>query len=266
MIDRGKVNLLGVLINAVDYEAAVAAIMAAARKEDGFSVSALAVHGVMTGALNPQHRYRLNSLDLVTPDGQPVRWAMNLLHRTGLTERVYGPTLTLKVMHACAQEGIPIYLYGATDGVLRGLRHALPSRFPGLQIAGYECSRFRSISEQERNEIARRIRSSGARITFVGIGCPRQEIWAFEFRDLLSMPVLAVGAAFPFIAGSLPQAPAWMQSRGLEWLFRLAAEPRRLWKRYVLLNPLYLGMVGLQLCGKQFSHQGIPPDRGSIQG
>jgi N-acetylglucosaminyldiphosphoundecaprenol N-acetyl-beta-D-mannosaminyltransferase len=266
MIDRGKQNLLGILINAVDYEAAVAAIMAAAREGRGFAVSALAVHGVMTGVLDPQHRYRLNCLELVTPDGQPVRWAMNLLHQAGLADRVYGPTLTLKVMQACARERTPIYLYGTTNELLTDLYAALSARFPDLQIAGCEPSRFRPISKQERDEIALRIRASGARITFVGLGCPRQEVWAYEFRDPLSMPVLAVGAAFPFIAGSLPQAPGWMQNRGLEWLFRLATEPTRLWKRYILLNPLYLVMVGLQLCGRRFPHQGIPPRPGSIPG
>lgn len=266
MIDRGKKNLLGILISAVDYEAAVAAIMAAAREGQGFAVSALAVHGVMTGVLNPQHRYRLNCLDLVTPDGQPVRWAINLMHKAGLADRVYGPTLTLKVMQACAQERTPIYLYGTTNTLLTELRKALAVRFPDLYIAGCEPSRFRTISKEERIEIALRIRASGARITFVGIGCPRQEIWAYEFRDLLSMPMLAVGAAFPFIAGSLPQAPGWMQSRGLEWLFRLAVEPKRLWKRYLLLNPLYLAMVSLQLCGRQFPHHGVPPHEGPIPG
>jgi exopolysaccharide biosynthesis WecB/TagA/CpsF family protein len=266
MIERGKKNLLGILISAVDYEAAVAAIMAAARAGHGFSVSALAVHGVMTGVLNPQHRYRLNCLNLVVPDGQPVRWAINLLHKAGLPDRVYGPTLMLKVMKACQQERTPIYLYGTTNQLLTKLRNALVLKFPDLQIAGCEPSRFRSISKEERGEIADRIRSSGAKITFVGIGCPRQEIWAYEFRDLLPMPVLAVGAAFPFIAGSLPQAPAWMRRHGLEWLFRLAAEPKRLWKRYILLNPLYLGMVSLQLCGMQFPHYGIQPDPGPIPG
>lgn len=266
MIDLGKKNLLGILINAVDYEAAVAAIMTAARERRGFAVSALAVHGVMTGAFSAQQRYRLNCLDLVTPDGQPVRWALNLLHHVGLADRVYGPTLTLKVMQACARERTPIYLYGTTNTMLIELRKALAVRIPELKIAGYEPSRFRSISDLERSDIVRRIRASGAQVTFVGTGCPRQEVWAYEFRDLLSMPVLAVGAAFPFMAGFVPQAPGWMQSGGLEWLFRLLKEPKRLWRRYVLLNPLYLAMVSLQLCGKTFSHQGIPPVSGPIPG
>jgi exopolysaccharide biosynthesis WecB/TagA/CpsF family protein len=266
MINRGKRNLLGVFVNAVDYEAAVAAIMAAAGEGRGFAVSALAVHGVMTGVINPQHRYRLNSFDLITPDGQPVRWALNLLYKDKLADRVYGPTLTLKVMQACERERTPIYLYGTTSSLLAELRKALASRFPDLEIAGCEPSRFGPISKKKRGEIARRIRASGARITFVGIGCPRQEIWSYEFRDLLSMPILAVGAAFPFIAGLVPQAPNWMQKHGLEWVFRLAAEPARLWKRYMLLNPLYIAMVALQVGGMQFPHQGTPPGSGPIPG
>jgi exopolysaccharide biosynthesis WecB/TagA/CpsF family protein len=266
MIDLGKKNLLGVLVNAIDYDAAVARIQSAAEERQGYAVSALAVHGVMTGVLSDEHRYRLNSLDLITPDGQPVRWALNLLHRTALADRVYGPTLTLKVMQMCAKNHIPIYLYGTTEPMLAELREALALRFPGIQVAGSEPSRFRPIDHAERAEIARRIRDSGAGVTFVGIGCPRQEIWAYEFRELLSMPVLAVGAAFPFIAGTLPQAPPWMQQRGLEWLFRLAAEPTRLWKRYVFLNPLYLGMVALQLCGRTASHQGNRPSPGPHPG
>ena len=266
VIDHGRKNLLGVLINAVDYEAAVTAIMLAAREKRGFAVSALAVHGVMTGVSSLQHRYRLNSLDLVTPDGQPVRWGLNILHKTRLSDRVYGPTLTVQVMHECARAGISIYLYGTTEKMLGELRKALALKIPNLLIAGSEPSCFRPIVEAERTEIAHRIRASGAGVTFVGIGCPRQEIWAYEFRSLLSMPVLAVGAAFPFIAGSLPQAPRWMQNRGLEWLFRLKAEPKRLWRRYVLLNPMYLALVGLQLLGKYLSPQGVAPDAGPIPG
>lgn len=266
MIDLGKHNLLGVQVNAVDYEAALTAIMAAAREGRGFAVSALAVHGVMTGAIDLQHRYRLNRLDLLTPDGQPVRWALNLLYKVRLVDRVYGPTLTLTILRACERERMPIYLYGTTGSLLNELRKTLAYRFPDLEIAGYEPSRFGPISKEEQVEIALRIRASGAKITFVGIGCPRQEIWAYEFRDLLSMPILAVGAAFPFITGTLPQAPNWMQRRGLEWVFRLAAEPTRLWKRYMLLNPLYIAMVALQICGKQFSHLGTQPNSGPIPG
>ena len=246
MIDLGKKNLLGININAVDYEAAVAQIIAAAQTRQSMAVTALAVHGVMTGVLDPSHGYRLNHLDLVVPDGQPVRWGLNLLHGTALADRVYGPNLTLKVCEQAAAKGLPIYVYGSTQDVLERLAANLQTRFPGLEIAGMQPSRFRQISAAEKADDVRAIESSGARIVLVGLGCPRQEVWVYEHRGLLPMPMLAVGAAFDFHAGTLEQAPPQLQRHGLEWLYRLAKEPKRLWRRYVLLNPHYLYLLALQ--------------------
>lgn len=246
MIDHGKKNLLGIGISAVDYEAAVSLIMAAAHDRKSLGVSALAVHGVMTGVFDREHCYRLNQLDLVVPDGQPVRWGLNWLHRVGLTDRVYGPNLTLKVCEAAARDGLPIFLFGSHAVTLTRLVENLTVRFPGIQIAGCLPSQFRRMTNAERDELVQRITSSGAQLTLVGIGCPRQEVWAFEFREALSMPILAVGAAFAFHAGELEQAPDWMQRRGFEWLYRLSREPGRLWKRYLLTNPAYLSLLVLQ--------------------
>lgn len=249
MLDHGKRNLLGIRLDAVDYEAAVAKIIAAACEQKPYCVSALAVHGVMTGALDRRHTYRLNELDLVVPDGQPVRWALNVLHRTQLADRVYGPTLTLKTCEAAAKLSLPVFLFGSDASTLKKLSESLTSQFPGLQIAGMLPSRFAQVDEAECDEIAVQIRNSGARIVLAGLGCPRQEIWAFENRERIGLPILAVGAAFAFHAGELSQAPEWMQRRGLEWLYRLGCEPSRLWKRYLLLNPLYLTLLGLQATG-----------------
>jgi exopolysaccharide biosynthesis WecB/TagA/CpsF family protein len=246
MIRKGKRDILGVMVDVVDYEAAVDAILDAAKSRRPFAATALAVHGVMTGALDPEQRFRLNEFDLVVPDGQPVRWALNLLHSAGLRERVYGPTLMLAVCDRCAKEGVPIYLYGSSSGVLALLSQRLVARFPALRIAGSQPSRFRKISAAEKAQIIDDIRGSGAGLVFAGLGCPRQEVWAYEFRGALSMPAIAVGAAFDFHAGTVPQAPNGMQRAGLEWLYRLAHEPRRLWRRYALLNPLYVAMIAAQ--------------------
>jgi N-acetylglucosaminyldiphosphoundecaprenol N-acetyl-beta-D-mannosaminyltransferase len=260
MRQLGKKNVIGILIDAVDYEASVQFILRAARERRPAAVSALAVHGVMTGVLDPAHKFRLNHFDLLVPDGQPVRWVLNWLHRTELDDRVYGPNLTLKVCERAAFEGLPIYLYGSTAEILAALRKSLQERFPEIRIAGSEPSKFRRLTGEEKAEIAERIVGSGAAITLVGLGCPRQETFAYEFRDALSMPVLAVGAAFPFIAGQLAQAPAWMQDRGLEWLFRLCAEPKRLWRRYLYLNPAYLFLVALQASRlSRFATEGTLP-------
>jgi N-acetylglucosaminyldiphosphoundecaprenol N-acetyl-beta-D-mannosaminyltransferase len=236
-------------VSAVDYEGAVEEVISGATEGRGMAVSALAVHGVMTGVLDPAHRYRLNRFDLIVPDGQPVRWALNLMHRTGLPERVYGPTLMLKLCEAASRKGLPIYLYGSRPEVLDRLRANLVATFPGLVVAGAQPSRFRRLSPEEKREVIEEIRSSGAALAFVGLGCPRQEVWAYEYREPLGMPIVAVGAAFDFHSGTLPQAPAAMQARGLEWLYRLGKEPLRLWRRYLYLNPLYLALLGAQFLG-----------------
>jgi N-acetylglucosaminyldiphosphoundecaprenol N-acetyl-beta-D-mannosaminyltransferase len=260
LIDRGKHNVVGVLVDAIDYEAAVERIIAAAKQKQPMSVSALAVHGVMTGVLDDAHRYRLNHLDLVLPDGQPIRWALNAIYRTGLIDRVYGPKLTLKLCARAAAEALPIYLYGSQPSVLSTLARNLRDRFPGLQIAGWQASRFRPLTPEEKREVARTIADSGACLTFVGLGCPRQEVWIYEYQDVLSMPLIAVGAAFGFHAGTVPQAPEYLQRLGLEWLFRLSREPRRLWHRYLLLNPYYSMLVFLQAFGlRRFDSRGSPP-------
>lgn len=260
MIDRGKKNIAGIMIDAVDYQAAIERILLAARRGDNYAVSALAVHGVMTGAENSEHRFRLNSLDLVVPDGQPVRWALNILHKSGLPDRVCGPELTQRLLSTAATADLPVFFYGTTPDILKKLRRQLDVRFAGLKIAGMEPSKFRQLTVPERAALVERIRESGAKILFVGLGCPRQEIFAFEVRPLLSMPIIAVGAAFPFIARTLPQAPKWMQSWGLEWLFRFVQEPRRLWRRYLVLNPIYVYRILRQSVGKHFPTHGQQPD------
>ena len=248
-VGQGKRSVLGVLVDVTDYTDATSRILQAARERRGFAVTALAVHGVMTGVQDPAHNARLNSFDLVTPDGQPVRWGLNVLHSAGLTDRVYGPTLTLKVVEAAAAEGLPVYLYGSTEPTLAKLVPALEAMFPALKIAGVEASKFRKSEPGEAAAIAERIKASGARVVLVGLGCPRQEVFTYAMRPLLDMPLLAVGAAFDYHAGLLKNPPAWMQKYALEWLWRLGLEPKRLWRRYVLLNPAYLTRLAAQKSG-----------------
>jgi exopolysaccharide biosynthesis WecB/TagA/CpsF family protein len=160
-----------------------------------------------------------------------------------LPDRVYGPNLTLLVCEAAAKQGLPVYLFGTTDPMLALFAANLKAKFPALIIAGRRPSKFRRVSEAERDELLNDIRKSGAAITLVGLGCPRQEIWVYENAPRLEMPVLAVGAAFAFHAGVTAQAPGALQKLGLEWLFRLVHEPRRLWRRYVLLNPQFIYLL-----------------------
>ncbi len=249
MKSLGKRNVLGVLVDALDYEAAVNAIVESAANRRELAATALAVHGLMLGVADPSHRSRLNHLDLVTPDGQPVRWALNLLHRAGLRDRVYGPTLMLAVCEEARRQSLPVYLYGSTQEVVERLARNLEHRFPGLVVAGWEPSKFRPTTPEEKAAIAARIRDSGARILFVGLGCPRQEVFAYEYRQTLGMPVIAVGAAFDYHAGVLREPPPWIQRLGLQWLYRLCQEPGRLWRRYLISNPAYVALIGLQAMG-----------------
>jgi exopolysaccharide biosynthesis WecB/TagA/CpsF family protein len=256
MVDLGQRDILGIPISAVDYERAVDVVVQAAERGESLSLSALAVHGVMTGVLDQEHGYRLRGLDLVVPDGQPVRWALRWLHGIALPDRVYGPELMDRVCMTCEARGLPIYLFGSTSTTLTKLEAALSRKYPRLEIAGSNPSRFRTVSVEENQLQVDSIRESGARLVFVGLGCPRQEVWAFENARRLGMPVLAVGAAFDFHAGTLLQAPARLQAMGLEWAFRLAMEPRRLWRRYVFLNPAYLSLLLLQGLG---AWKGVEP-------
>lgn len=249
VIDRGRYPILGVGINAMDAEAAAETVMGAALTKHGLAVSCSAVHSVMMGALDSEHRRRLNSLGLVLPDGQPVRWALRWRHAVEMPDRVRGPDFMLALCRRAEAEGLAVFFYGSRSAVLQRLTQSLRRSYPRLIIAGARPSAFRTISEAEQLEIAAEIRASGAALVFAGLGCPRQEIWAYENASLLQMPVVAVGAAFDLHAGMIPHAPDWMKQSGLEWLFRLGREPRRLWKRYLFLNPLYLLFLGFEAAG-----------------
>jgi exopolysaccharide biosynthesis WecB/TagA/CpsF family protein len=267
MIHQPKKNVLGIMVDVIDYEGAIEYVIKAAKEGRNASISALAVHGVMTGVLDKEHKHRLNNLDVVLPDGQPVRWALNILYKAPLTTRCYGPNLTLYLCERAAEEGLPVFFYGATPSMLDGMRKNLLERWPKLIIAGMEPSKFRRLTPQEKVELADRIKASGARITFVGLGCPRQEVFVYEFHDLLPMPSLAVGAAFPFISGELKQAPVWVQDLGMEWFFRFCLEPKRLWRRYVYLNPAYVTLLTLQALGlRSFDTSGVPPNSELLYG
>lgn len=244
-----KRSVLGVGIDAVTPMGAVERVIDAAGDGRTYRVSALAVHGVMEAHDDPALMHRLNEFEMVTPDGQPVRWALNLLYRSGLKERVYGPTLMLNVCRRAAEEGLPIYLLGTTDEILADLEVGLTRRFPGLKIAGMKPSAFRKVDSEEFAGICTEIRESGARITFVGLGCPRQEVFAYEAGPLLEMPTIAVGAAFEYHAGHREEPPMWIQRSGLQWLHRLLGDPKRLWKRYATTNPRFVAGVARQRLG-----------------
>ena len=239
--------VVGVPISATDYDAVIAFVLDSARRAVPCLVTALAVHGVIEARSNPEMTRAIRAFDIVTPDGQPVRIALNQLWRAGLKDRVYGPTLMLRLCESAAVEELPVFLYGSTPAVVRDLAAALSRRYPALQVVGAEPSVFRPLSVAESRELAERIRARGARLVFVGLGCPRQEIFAAAHRDLVGLPMICVGAAFDFHAGTKRQAPQWMQDHALEWLFRLGQEPRRLFRRYAVTNTRFVLALARQL-------------------
>jgi N-acetylglucosaminyldiphosphoundecaprenol N-acetyl-beta-D-mannosaminyltransferase len=188
----------------------------------------------------------VNGAALVTPDGMPLVWGLRQL---GIEEaaRVYGPTLTLHLCEAAARSGVPVALYGGTDESLAAFTAFLHDRFPGMRVVCGIAPPFRPLTTDEDDAYTREIVASGARILFVGIGCPKQERWMAEHTRKIPAVMLGVGAAFDFHSGRVRQAPALMQRMGIEWLFRLCIEPRRLLKRYLKHNPRFVVLFGSQL-------------------
>jgi exopolysaccharide biosynthesis WecB/TagA/CpsF family protein len=254
-----KVDLFGINYSVTNYTSAVDQIISWVAQieqqpavHQGYGVTALAVHGLIEGYRNAELKHQINSIDLVVPDGQPIRWAMNWFYKTQLKDRVYGPTLTLDVLREAAAKKIPVFFYGSHQLTLNKLRDNLVKKFPNLQIVGMQPDRFRESTEEEKELDRQIIIASGVRLVFVGRGCPRQERWVAENKNHLPAVLLAVGAAFDFHAGTVKQAPAWIQKRGLEWLYRLVQEPGRLWKRYLTTNSYFLYLFFMNALKKSF--------------
>ena len=235
-----KLDIFGVGVSRTTYDEAVETIIQAARCRSPAVVSCFAAHALVTASRDPELRSKVNTFEMITPDGQPVRWALNLLHRAGLQERVYGPELMLRLSRKAVEHGVSVYLLGGSPSVLEALTAVLGRQCPGLQIAGVESPPFRDLTPEEDEAMVRRIEASGAGIVLVGLGCPKQDVFAFAHRQRIRAVQVCVGAAFDFHAGAKKMAPPWMQRWGLEWLFRLGTEPRRLWRRYLTTNTLYL--------------------------
>lgn len=224
------------------------------RPEDGFTPSGkyicvTSVHGIITAFRDPRFRATLNAADIATPDGMPVVWALRSFGARNQT-RVYGPDLMMVLCEQAEMEGHRIFLYGAREDTLKMLADNLKNRFPRIQIAGSIAPPFRPLLQEEMRESSRKILESKADIVFVGLSTPKQETWMMENRhNLRGIVMLGVGAAFDFHAGKVPQAPAWMQRSGLEWFFRLTKEPKRLWRRYLLITPVFLPLWAMQKLG-----------------
>ena len=242
-----RASVLDLPLAVTDYEAVLEWMAAVVAASERAYVSAVAVNLVMSVREDEAARRAVLGASLLVPDGQPLVWALHLLGERAAT-RVYGPDLMALHCARAALDGTPVYLYGGRDQqALELLVRRLRERFAGLVIAGGYSPPFRPLTADEQARVATDINASGAQVVWVGIGQPKQELWMAAMRARLHAPLLVgVGAAFDFHAGLVPQAPAWMGRHGLEWTYRLAREPRRLWRRYLRYNPLFVGAFARQ--------------------
>jgi len=233
-------------IHGTSYAEACEAILAWAKQKVSCYVILANVHVVMTAHWRKSYQTVVNNAALVTPDGMPLVWALRLLGIRN-QQRVYGPDLMLACCDRAQNEQVPIYLYGATPQILGKLKHNLKQWYPDLRIAGSHAPPFRPLTPQEAENEVKVINEAGSAIVFVALGCPKQEEWMAQQVGKIQAVMIGVGAAFAFHSKETSQAPRWLMPFGLEWLYRLATEPRRLWRRYLVNNPTFLLLFTLQL-------------------
>jgi N-acetylglucosaminyldiphosphoundecaprenol N-acetyl-beta-D-mannosaminyltransferase len=242
-VQSGRVDVLGVGISAISLDGAVDEIMQWVNDGERHYVCVTNVHTVMECQHDEELRRIHNESGLTTPDGMPIVWCLRRAGPVGVT-RVYGPDLMLALSKPLAESRRSVFLYGTTARTLELLSERLTSQFPGLRIAGSYAPPFRPLTPAEDADVVRLINESGADVVWVGLGAVKQEYWMARHRDSLDASALiGVGAAFDFHAGVVKQAPLWMQRHGLEWVYRLCREPRRLWRRYLRTNPAFVGAI-----------------------
>ena len=212
-------------------------------------IAVTGMHGITEAQYDPDFKAILNAADLIVPDGMPLVWLSRLRGRP-LQRRVYGPELMLAFCERTAGKGYRHYFYGGAPGVPEQLAEVLRTRFPGLQVAGSYSPPFRPLTPREDEETVAMIRVAAPDVLWLGLGTPKQEYWMHEHRGRLRVPVIVcAGAAFGINSGRVRQAPRWIREHGLEWLFRLLQEPRRLWRRYLIYGPQFVFYVALELLG-----------------
>jgi len=246
--------ILGTRVDSLTYKTVVDKIFNLENKNRGRYISIANVHVVMESYDNIEYRNIINKSLIVTPDGVPLVWGLKFMGNTDI-ERVYGPHLTLYLCEIAENKNLSVGFYGSSKNVINKLRNNLIQKYPSIKIEYTFSPPFRSLNESEDDQIISEINKSGIKILFVGLGCPKQERWMYEHKDKINPLMIGVGAAFDFIAGEKPQAPKWMQTIGMEWIFRLITEPKRLWKRYLYHNPRFIFYFTLQLLGlKKFNN------------
>ena len=243
--------ILGVKVNTTSYHQTVQSVIAWAEAAQSRYVCVANVHSIMTAYDDPAFRTVLNSADLVTPDGMPLVWSLRIKGHKNQT-RVYGPTLMEKLLRLASEKAIPIGFLGSTPQVIEKLQEKIRSKHPNVIISYAFSPPFRPFSNEENEKITQKISQTSTRILFVGLGCPKQELWMAANTGKINAVIIGVGAAFDFIAGEKEQAPPWMQNIGLEWLYRLLTEPKRLWRRYFSIVPRFIFLMSKDLIRSKY--------------
>ena len=200
------------------------------------------VHMLVKASREPSFAKIINDADLITPDGMPLTWALKLLYGID-QDRVAGMDLLPDLLTKAEQELIPVYFYGGTEKMHAKIQETIPNKYPLLNIAGMYSPPFREITDEEAQCTATSINNSGAKIVFVILGCPKQEIWMAKMKGKINAAMLGVGGALPVLLGIQKRAPLWMQKAGLEWFYRLIKEPKRLFKRYFITNSMFIFLL-----------------------
>jgi N-acetylglucosaminyldiphosphoundecaprenol N-acetyl-beta-D-mannosaminyltransferase len=254
--------ILGMRVDATSYEDATRQITSWSGTSGSRYVCVAAVSNVMEAHDDMGFMHVMNQADLVTPDGMPLVWGLRWLGVEGAT-RVYGPDLILSVLDAASKERLAVGFYGSAPNVLEALLAEARRRWPELKIAYAYSPPYRELTTEEDNQIVQAIDAAGVKILFVGLGCPKQETWMASHRGQVGAVMVGVGAAFDFLAGTKRQAPRSLQRAGLEWLFRLATEPRRLSQRYLRQNPRFALLFGAQLIRARIGRQALCQGKGT---
>lgn len=241
---KGK-PILEAFIDALSWDDVLTKIVTWGEGRESRYICICNVHSVVTTTQDIEFKIAVNNADLATPDGAPIAWALRRLGHHA-QERINGPDLMLKYLSVAEKLGQVPFFYGSTPETLGKLRSALSEQFPNLQIGGMYSPPFRALTPEEDADVVDMINNSGANVVFVGLGCPKQEKWMADHRGQINAVMIGVGAAFDYHSGEIKRAPLWWQQHGLEWLYRLGSEPRRLFMRYAITNSLFIVGIARQ--------------------